>query len=94
MIAFAAFDSQVLKTLQIAVDRAWRNLPPDRRTSQIKDRIAKAVMRSAAEGEWDLTRLDGIAVAAVAAEPADTFDIEVRQGDQTLSSLRSVELPD
>jgi hypothetical protein len=94
MIAFAAFDSKSLKTLQLAVDHAWRNLPPDRRTSQIKDRIAKAVMRSAAEGERDLTRLDGIAVAAVAAEPADTFDIEVRQGDETLSSLRSVELPD
>ena len=51
-------------------------------------------MRSAAEGERDPTRLDGIAVAAVAAERADTFDIEVRQGDETLSSLRSVELPD
>ena len=91
MIAFAAFDPKSLKTLQIAVDHAWRNLPPDRRTSQIKDRIAKAVMRSAAEGERDPTRLDGIAVAAAA---DDTFDIEVRQGDQTLSSLRSVELPD
>jgi hypothetical protein len=93
MIPFATFDSEALTFLQAALEHAWRSLPSDRRTPQSKDRMAKAVMRSAAQGERDPARLNAIAVAAVIAEPADAYDIEVRQGDETMSSLRSVELP-
>jgi hypothetical protein len=50
-------------------------------------------MRSAAQGERDPYRLDAVAAAAVSAEPVDAYDIEVRQGEETVSSLRSVELP-
>jgi hypothetical protein len=93
MIAFAKFDSAILNTLQHAVDHAWLHLPSEQRTNEIKDKMAKAVMRSAAQGERDPNRLDAIAAAAVSAELVDAYDIEVRQGEQTISSLRSVELP-
>src|ERR1700733_2440623 len=93
MIAFATFDTAILNTLQDAVDHAWRHLPSEQQTNEIKDRMAKAVMRSAAQGERDPTRLHAIAAAALSAEPVDAYDIEVRQGEQTISSLRSVELP-
>jgi hypothetical protein len=93
MIAFAKFDSAMLNTLQDAVDHVWRHLPSEQHTSEIKDRMAKAVLRSAAQGERDPDRLDAIAAAAVSAEPVDAYDIEVRQGEETITSLRSVELP-
>ena len=93
MIAFAKFDSAMLDTLQVAVDNAWRDLPSEQRTSQIKDRMAKAVLRSAAEGERDPDRLETVAAAVLTAEPVDAYDIEVRRGEQTITSLRSVELP-
>src|SRR5271170_6392500 len=92
MIPFATFASEALVLLQAAVEQAWRSLPSDRRTVETKERMAKAVMRSAAQGERDPVRLNAIAAAAVLAEPADAYDIEVRQGDETMSSLRSVEL--
>ena len=47
MIPFVTFDSEALAFLQAAVDRAWGALPLDRRTPVTKERIAKAVMRSA-----------------------------------------------
>ena len=92
MIPFVTFDSEALAFLQAAVDRAWGALPLDRRTPVTKERMAKAVMRAAAQGERDPVRLNAIAAAAVLAEPADAYDIEVRQGDETISSLRAVEL--
>ena len=92
MIPFATFDSEALVLLQAAVDQAWRSLPSHRRTLETKERMAKAVLRSAAQGERDPVRLNAIAAAAVLAEPANAYDIEVRQGDETMSSLRSVEL--
>jgi hypothetical protein len=93
MIAFATFDPAVLNTLRDAVNHAWRHLPSEQQTSEIKDRMAKAVMRSAAQGERDPNRLDAIAAAAICAEPVAAYDIEVKQGEATISSLRSVELP-
>lgn len=42
MIAFATFDSETLDLLQAAIDGVWRNLPPDRRTTQIKEHMAGA----------------------------------------------------
>jgi hypothetical protein len=80
--------------LQAAVEQAWRSLPSDRRTLETRDCMAKAVMRSAAQGERDPARLNAIAAAAAVCEPADAYDIEVPQGDETMWSLRSVELPD
>ena len=50
MIAFATFDSETLDLLQAAIDGVWQNLPPDRRTTQIKERMAGAAMRSARSG--------------------------------------------
>ena len=94
MIAFAQFDSKILNILQGAVDHAWLRVPLEHRSGQIKDRVAKQVLRSAARGERDPGRLNAIAVAAAFSEPVDAYDIEVRQGDDTLASLRSVELPD
>lgn len=93
MIAFATFDSNVLNILQETVDRAWGGLPPDQRSCQVKERVARAVLRSAARGERNGDRLDSIAVAAIFADDVDAYDIEVREGDMTLASLRSVELP-
>jgi hypothetical protein len=93
MIAFAIFDSRILSTLQDAVDHAWLSVPLEHRSSQIKDRVAKEVMRSAAAGERDPGRLNAVAVAASLSEPVDAYDIEIRRGDDTLASLRSVELP-
>jgi hypothetical protein len=72
MIPFATFDSESLNVLQAAVDHAWRSVPPDRRTIQIKGRMAEAVMRSASQGEWDPARLDAIAGAAAVFEPVDS----------------------
>ena len=51
VIPFATFDSDALNVLQTAVDHALRKLPPDQQTPQTKDRMAKAVMRVAAQGE-------------------------------------------
>ncbi|HEY3744468.1 MAG TPA: hypothetical protein VGL53_31710, partial [Bryobacteraceae bacterium] len=93
MIPFASFDSDALNVLQAAVDNALRLLPPDRQTPQIKDRMARAVIRLAVQGERDPIRLNRIAVAAITAKPVDVYDIEVRQDNETLSSLRSIELP-
>ena len=94
MIAFAQFDSRILSVLQDAVDHAWLSVPLEHRSGQIKDRVAKQVLRSAARGERDPGRLNAVAVAAAFSEPVDAYDIEVRRGDDTLASLRSVELPD
>jgi hypothetical protein len=93
VIPFASFDSDALNVLQAAVDNALRLLPPDRQTPQIKDRMARAVIRLAVQGERDPIRLNRIAVAAITAKPVDVYDIEVRQDNETLSSLRSIELP-
>jgi len=68
MIPLAAFDA---KALQAAVDHAWRDLPPNRRTTQVKELMAEAVMRLANTGERDRVRLKGIALFAALVEPAD-----------------------
>ena len=93
MIAFATFDSEILDILQVTVDHACCAVPPERRTPHIRDCVAKAVLRAAAQGVRNRDRLDSVAVAAVFAEPVDAYDIEARQGDETVVSLRSVELP-
>jgi hypothetical protein len=71
VIPFATFDSEALDRLQAAVDDAWGSLPPDRRTMQLKVRMAEAVMRSASRGERDRARLAAIATATARCEPAD-----------------------
>ena len=71
MIAFATFDSETLDELQSVLDRAWLSVPPERRSFQVKERMAQAVMRSSSEGEHDPIRLAAIAGAAAAlAKPA------------------------
>ena len=71
MIAFATFDPETLSIMQAALDRAWGSLPTQRRTAGIKERMAEAIMRSAAEGELDQTRLHAIAGPAVKTEMRD-----------------------
>jgi hypothetical protein len=46
-----------LDLLQAAIDGVWQNLPPDRRTTQIKERMAGAAMRLANKGVRDPARL-------------------------------------
>jgi hypothetical protein len=64
MIAFASFDPESLAILQAALDRAWDDLPSHRRTPETKERMAEAIMRSAAEGQRDPIRLRAIAERA------------------------------
>ena len=92
MIAFATFDSETLDLLQAAIDGVWQNLPPDRRTTQIKERMAGAAMRSANKGVRDPARLAATTLAAAFSQPSDPCDIEAR-GDETISSPRPAELP-
>ena len=92
MIAFATFDSETLDLLQAAIDGVWKNLPPDRRTTQIKERMAGAAMRSANKGVRDPARLAATTLAAAFSRPSDAYDIEAR-GDEAISSPRPAELP-
>jgi hypothetical protein len=71
MIAFATFDSETLDLLQAAIDGVWQNLPPDRRTSQIKERMAGAAMRLANKGVRDPARLAATTLAAAFSRPSD-----------------------
>ena len=90
MIAFATFDSAILNTLQDAVDHAWRHLPSEQRTSEIKDRMAKAVMLAAARGERDPNRLDAIAAAAVRPQARETLMILIRDALRGAMHLGSI----
>ena len=92
MIAFATFDSETLDLLQAAIDGVWKNLPPDRRTTQIKERMAGAAMRSANKGVRDPARLAATTLAAAFSRPSDAYDIEAR-GDEAISSPQPAELP-
>ena len=92
MIAFAPFDSETLDLLQAAIDGVWQNLSPDRRTTQIKERMAGAAMRLANKGVRDPARLAATTLAAAFSRPSDACDIEAR-GDEATSSPRPAELP-
>jgi hypothetical protein len=67
----SSFDPETVAILRAAVDRAWRNLPWDRRTAQIKTSVAEGIIRSAMQGERDPVRLDLIAIAAGGTEARD-----------------------
>jgi hypothetical protein len=84
MIAFATFDSETLDLLQVAIDGVWQNLPPDRRTSQIKERMAGAAMRLANKGVRDPARLAATTLAAAFSRPSDACDIEANRRPDAL----------
>src|SRR5579863_8670931 len=92
MIAFATFDPETLDLLQAAIDGVWQNLPPDRRTTQIKERMAGAAMRLASKGVRHPARLAATTLAAAFSQPSDAYDLEA-SGDETISSPRPAELP-
>ena len=79
MIAFATFDSETLDLLQAAIDGVWQNLPPDRRTTQIKEHMAGAAMRLANKGVRDPARLAATTLAAAFSRPSDACDIEANR---------------
>jgi hypothetical protein len=79
MIAFATFDSETLDLLQGAIDGVWQNRPPDRRTTQIKERMAGAAMRLANKGVRDPARLAATTLAAAFSRPSDACDIEANR---------------
>jgi hypothetical protein len=86
MIAVATFDSETLDLLlRAAIDDVWQNLPPDRRTTQNKERMAGAAMRLANKGVRDPARLAATTLAAAFSRPSDMCDIEAR-GDEAISS--------
>ena len=51
-----------IAALRVAVDRAWNSVPPERRTANARDRIARAIVQSATLGERDPARLSAYAV--------------------------------
>jgi hypothetical protein len=90
MIAFATFDSETLDLLQAAIDGVWQNLPPDRRTTQIKERMAGAAMRLANKGVRDPSRLAATTLAAAFSRPSDECDIEANRRPGALPICRSL----
>jgi hypothetical protein len=53
MIAHGVFDSEALRLMQAILDQAWADLPPERRTAETRERIAKAVVSLATHWERD-----------------------------------------
>jgi hypothetical protein len=53
MVAYGGFDSEALNVRQAALDQAWAALPPDRRTAEIRERMAHAIMGLALLSERD-----------------------------------------
>ena len=90
MIAFATFDSETLDLLQAAIDGVWQNLPSDRRTIQIKERMAGAVVRRRTKGVRDPARLAATTLAAAFSQPSDACNIA---GDETISSPGAAKTP-
>src|ERR1700690_2969617 len=84
MIAFATFDSETLDLLQAAIDGVWQNLPPDRRTSQIKERMAGAAMRLANKGARDRARVAATPLGAPFSGPPGACDIEANRSPDAL----------
>jgi hypothetical protein len=53
MIAQGVFDSDALNLRHAALDQAWAALPPDQRTAETRERIARAVVSLAMQWERD-----------------------------------------
>jgi hypothetical protein len=57
MIAHGVFDSEALNLMHAALDQAWAALPPDQRTDEARERIARAVVSLAMQWERDAADL-------------------------------------
>ena len=71
MLTANSFDPETLIVLRAAVDRAWASLPASRRTTEIRNRMAHAIVQSATLGERDVRRLSAYAVTVTRAGGTD-----------------------
>ena len=53
MVADGVFDSEALGLMQTTLEHAWAALPPDRQTTETRERIAQAVVNLAMQWERD-----------------------------------------
>jgi len=53
MVAHGVFDSEALSLMQAALEQAWAALPPERQTTETRERIAQAVVNLAMQCERD-----------------------------------------
>ena len=90
----ASFDPETVRLLRTALEHACGSLPPDQQTPAFRSSAARAIIKFAAQGERDLAALSRHALAAIAAGALlESYDFEVLLGDETITMLPSVELP-
>lgn len=61
------YDPQTVAVLRQTLEDAWASLPPEQRVLMTRAMLAERILRSAAQGERDPTRL----LEAAMTEPAD-----------------------
>jgi hypothetical protein len=66
----ASYDPETLNVIRHVLDQAWAQLPEDRKNKFMKIDMADRILRKAATGERDPTRLQAAALVGTAAERA------------------------
>jgi hypothetical protein len=64
-IGGAVFEPEAVVNMRSGLDRAWSSLPTERRTFEIMDAMAAAIVRLAVHGERDPVQLSAYALEAV-----------------------------
>ena len=64
-IANGVYDPQTLELLRKVLDDAWVSLPPERQAMMLKSDLAQRILKRAAEGERDPSRLRAAAVVDI-----------------------------
>jgi hypothetical protein len=83
------FDPDDVTRMRSGLDHAWDSLTPERRTPENMDILAAAIVHLATGGERDPVQLSALALRAV----MQSYDLQVLEGDETVATVRSVELP-
>jgi hypothetical protein len=84
------FDPEDVTNMRSSLDQAWNSLPLERRTPANMNALAAAIVHLATQGERDPVQLSALALRAT----MQRYDFEVVEGDATVATVRSVELPD
>jgi hypothetical protein len=93
-IDWGIFGPEDLAAMRSGLDQAWTSLAPEGRTLANRDVLAAAIIRVAARGERDPVHLSALALRAIMPESSrECFDLEVREGEETVAAVRSIELP-
>src|ERR1700739_736460 len=82
------FDSESLSRMGTALDEAWRTLPSNQQTPEMKVALAKAILHLEAEGELDPARLSSRALGMMATGARHAF--EGVRGDGTIAAGQSI----